>query len=252
MARRRFGTSANDWVVSIDLNGALRAISATLTAWDARTGGTQITDLLDADDQPISEVAVTRGQWEFYGPDGVTELWVDAGGADRELVTAEGATQVGGDGGDATWPVPGTPSTFPPAAHQHPAGQVTGLAGVATTGAYGDLTGRPSIPTTPGAVGADPVGAAALVLAQAKAYADALSVDLTALVELAEESDDIAALADAVQALADAPPEVTQGELDAEAAARLAGDEQLEALLQNAIDALTPVDNGDGTYEIGA
>lgn len=34
-----------------------------------------------------------------------------------------------------------------PTAHTHPAGEVTGLATVATTGAYNDLSGKPTIPT---------------------------------------------------------------------------------------------------------
>ena len=41
------------------------------------------------------------------------------------------------------------PSTFPPSAHTHQASEVNGLATVATTGAYNDLTGKPVIPTIP-------------------------------------------------------------------------------------------------------
>jgi hypothetical protein len=48
-----------------------------------------------------------------------------------------------------------------------------------------------------------------------KAYVDASDIDLTALAELAEESDDIADLTAAVQALAEAEPDVTQVEFDA-------------------------------------
>lgn len=35
--------------------------------------------------------------------------------------------EVTGGGGSATWPVPGTPPTFPPSAHTHPISDVTGL-----------------------------------------------------------------------------------------------------------------------------
>ncbi len=37
-----------------------------------------------------------------------------------------------------------------PSVHSHTAGQVSGLAAVATSGAYGDLSGKPTIPTIPG------------------------------------------------------------------------------------------------------
>lgn len=44
------------------------------------------------------------------------------------------------------------------ASHTHTSGQVSGLATVATTGAYSDLSGRPSIPSTAAAVGAVAAG----------------------------------------------------------------------------------------------
>lgn len=45
-----------------------------------------------------------------------------------------------------------------PLPHTHPASDVTGLATVATTGAYGDLSGTPSIPEVPQDIGAQPAG----------------------------------------------------------------------------------------------
>ena len=52
----------------------------TVTLWDAPTGGTQYTDLLDADGNPISQV--TADEYgsipPFQGPDGVTYLWASA------------------------------------------------------------------------------------------------------------------------------------------------------------------------------
>lgn len=47
-----------------------------------------------------------------------------------------------GGGGSATWPVSGTPSTFPPEAHNQAAETITGLATVATSGSAADLTGN--------------------------------------------------------------------------------------------------------------
>ena len=45
--------------------------------------------------------------------------------------------------------VSGKPSTFTPATHTHTASQVSGLARVATTGSYNDLTNKPTIPSIP-------------------------------------------------------------------------------------------------------
>lgn len=60
-------------------------------------------------------------------------------------------------GGAIAWDnVTGKPATFPPATHTHAAGDVTGLAAVATSGSYGDLSDTPTIPSAPGDVGAAP------------------------------------------------------------------------------------------------
>jgi hypothetical protein len=61
--------------------------------------------------------------------------------------------------GDARYPRTDDPrltDAREPTSHTHPAGQVTGLSPVATTGAYADLTGVPAIPDEPGDVGAAP------------------------------------------------------------------------------------------------
>ena len=51
---------------------------------------------------------------------------------------------------DITWNnLLGKPSTFTPSSHTHTASQVSGLATVATSGSYNDLTNKPSIPTIP-------------------------------------------------------------------------------------------------------
>lgn len=45
--------------------------------------------------------------------------------------------------------VSGKPSSFTPSSHTHTASQVSGLATVATSGSYNDLTNKPTIPTIP-------------------------------------------------------------------------------------------------------
>lgn len=103
----------------------------------------------------------------------------------------------------ASWDtVTDKPTEFPPSAHTHTTADVTGLAtAISTAVATGDET----------------------TLAQAKAYADSLNVDMAALVALAEESPDIATLAAAITELSNRTPDVTQAELDAEAQARATG-----------------------------
>src|SRR5690554_1823015 len=65
--------------------------------------------------------------------------------------------ELGGQAGDVAWgDVTGKPTTFPPASHTHAAGDVIGLAAVATSGSYGDLSDTPTIPSAPGDVGAAP------------------------------------------------------------------------------------------------
>lgn len=45
--------------------------------------------------------------------------------------------------------VTNVPQTFPPSSHNHTAGEVSGLATVATSGSYNDLQNKPAIPTVP-------------------------------------------------------------------------------------------------------
>lgn len=82
MSRATFGGTAGDFVASVGSDRLLRAVSATLTLWDAETGGTQVTDLL-LDGSPVTEIPVGRdGQVpEFQGPDGVAVMWAEAGGS---------------------------------------------------------------------------------------------------------------------------------------------------------------------------
>lgn len=83
MARYRFGSVA-DYVISAGTdNVATLEDAATVTCWNAATGGAQHTDLLSSDGvSPIVGGELTTGTDgsvpEFYGPDGVTELYFDA------------------------------------------------------------------------------------------------------------------------------------------------------------------------------
>ena len=90
MARADFGGSTSDFVFTPTSGGLMRLSAATLTFWDAETGGTQYTDLL------LNGVAVTQipvgsdgNVPTFQGPDGVGRMWVSAGGS-RELMVTQG------------------------------------------------------------------------------------------------------------------------------------------------------------------
>lgn len=90
MARHTFGGTANDWVYALYQTGSAHLINinarnqdgtrASVTCWDSREGGTQYTDLL-LDGDPVTEIPSQEyGQIPaFDGPDGVTEMWAQAG-----------------------------------------------------------------------------------------------------------------------------------------------------------------------------
>ncbi|MEU5030162.1 polysaccharide deacetylase family protein [Streptomyces milbemycinicus] len=80
MARHLFGLSPADVTVEqVGEDMKLRPGSAG-SAWDARTGGTQLTDLTDLAGTPITTVTSdTNSVIGFYGPDGVTLLYLDFG-----------------------------------------------------------------------------------------------------------------------------------------------------------------------------
>ena len=65
--------------------------------------------------------------WEIY--DNETQAWKDTGVRAKGVHSYNELTDV--------------PETFPPEAHGHEAGDVSGLSAVATSGAYADLTGAP-------------------------------------------------------------------------------------------------------------
>lgn len=78
MARNLFGGTAADVAETTD---GVRVPSAEGTVWNASSAGTQLTDLLTLANAPIQTLTSNaEGMVEhFYGPDGVTLLYVDFG-----------------------------------------------------------------------------------------------------------------------------------------------------------------------------
>jgi hypothetical protein len=80
MARHLFGLSPADVTVSQSGTSLVLEPGSTGTSWDALTGGTQITDLTDLSGTPITTVTSdTYSILGFYGPDGVTTVYLDFG-----------------------------------------------------------------------------------------------------------------------------------------------------------------------------
>lgn len=97
MARYRFGGTA-DYVISVGTgNAATLEPGASVTCWNAVTGGTQYTDLTDIDQiTPITDGVLTADATgavpEFYGPDTITQMYLDANagsGPRRRTVTTD-------------------------------------------------------------------------------------------------------------------------------------------------------------------
>lgn len=97
MARYTYAGTTDDLVFVRTRGGLMKTVAATLTFYDAATGGTQHTDLL-LDGAPVTEIPVADdGQVpEFTGPDGVDEMWVQVAAdvdtpAGRSLLRARAA-----------------------------------------------------------------------------------------------------------------------------------------------------------------
>lgn len=104
MARSTFGGTAADYVITAASGGLMRLTAATLTFWDAPTGGNRYTDLLLAGSPVVSIVVGADGQVPaFQGPDLVTAMWAD-GGAGRVRLVAEGREGPAGPKGDVGAP----------------------------------------------------------------------------------------------------------------------------------------------------
>jgi len=97
LTRLHFGDAVQDFSVGVGAsNTAILQGGTTVTFYNARTGGTQWTDLLDMSGGAISSVTTSDGTDGravgsipmFQGPDGVFELWAQAGSGPRQLMTA--------------------------------------------------------------------------------------------------------------------------------------------------------------------
>lgn len=102
MSRHTFGGSIADYAVapgaqvtvnSITGNQVLLVPGAQVTFWDSPSAGTQITDLLDSTDTPVTFITTDANGAipEFQGPDTVPEtlyMWADGGTGERVRVIA--------------------------------------------------------------------------------------------------------------------------------------------------------------------
>ena len=113
MARHWYGQTLTDWSMTLGEQTEVETEAGTMkvapvsaagpkpiTFWNAASGGTQYTDLLDASGNPITQVTASDGASgspplgtipRFRGPDGnpeVMEMWADAGGTIRYLMPA--------------------------------------------------------------------------------------------------------------------------------------------------------------------
>ncbi|MEU2740212.1 glycosyl hydrolase family 28-related protein [Streptomyces sp. NPDC007095] len=101
MARHEFGAGIADYVVkpSDGLWGI--APGVTVTFYDASAGGTQYADLLDAGSTAITSVTADEYGFlpRFFGPDGISGMWADAGGSTRAWIEAHNAGSSGAAAG---------------------------------------------------------------------------------------------------------------------------------------------------------
>jgi len=110
VARHLFGGGIADWtfqaVDGVDGEDNIAQVvgGATITAWNAESGGTQHTDLLDESGSPVDHVTTSDGTDgraagtipPFSGPDDVWAMWLSADGGPRLLTfTSDAATIVG-------------------------------------------------------------------------------------------------------------------------------------------------------------
>ena len=107
MVRNMYGATSADFTLT---SGGRVVPGSVLTIWSARTGGTQITDLLDRDSVAATTVtSAADGSIVYYGPDADLSVhWADSGvGAPRTAVRptfpygATVPTVTGAKGGNA-------------------------------------------------------------------------------------------------------------------------------------------------------
>lgn len=87
--RHLFGGTTSDYAMQQVGNQLLLRPGATGTVWTAVVGGTQLTDLTDTTGVPIASViAASDGSVSFYGPEDVTEAFIDFGFGRRYTLIA--------------------------------------------------------------------------------------------------------------------------------------------------------------------
>lgn len=95
--RMTFGGGPEDVYLIEDEEHDLRGGGgASVLFYTTESGGTRITDLLDANSSPVTSVTTSNGTdgraagqiAPFYGPDGVYEMWASANGSPRFLLQA--------------------------------------------------------------------------------------------------------------------------------------------------------------------
>ena len=115
MARNMYGATSADFTIT---SGGRVIPGAVLTLWTARTGGTQITDLLDVDSVATTTVtSAADGSVVYYGPNNdKTVHWADSGQGSRMAIRPTDITgdppvmSIGKSWVNAASPMP---STFP-------------------------------------------------------------------------------------------------------------------------------------------
>jgi hypothetical protein len=102
--RHWFGQSLTDWTFTLGGGNEAILASGEVTFWDSWSGGSQHTDLLDENGDPITSVTTSDGSSlplgsfpRFQGPEGVTSMWADAGGGPRFIMVATDLGDVIGD-----------------------------------------------------------------------------------------------------------------------------------------------------------
>lgn len=165
MTRYRYGGGIADWTMAVgddvvigELTGkqALIVGGQTITFWTLEQGGDQYTDLVNSDGVPTDVIVSSDGTGAraagqippFFGPDGVTTMWAQAGDGPRALMVTTDAADVVVD--------PGT--ILPPLSVSGPVS-----AGVGVHRLYNDTTATLRVAGVRASVGTAPTGSALII-----------------------------------------------------------------------------------------